>query len=364
MNRILVCIALLLGSVRDPLLAQNDFPDPNFDTKLDAEAFKKEYPSLLDATSFEVKLSKGNILLLIGKKYSQLKLVQRPDLLVRQFWAEYSPVIEKLPEDTDGTSVQYVLNDDDDEPQLRWKKYPQGTPDFTVVDKELVRLKTVQDTLHITMNKADQQAELYLLANDLRDIPLLLDEIREKTTYLLTSMEKRTDPVVLDRSPEVYGRYLGNRQVQLVNFGSDMLIFNPRVGLGYIRGHWMTSLDLGATLYLEKSPIKPTVGYQHQYFFGQNAEGGFKAYQNGFVLAGLSFFKKSEKGTIGRKPVVQTGQLTVGYLVQRRGTYYEPRTWRVTGAIDLTPHLRVAPEVYFNGTFKNLTPGLRLSVGL
>lgn len=363
MNKLLVCIALLLGSAPEPLLAQLGEINYSFDSKLDSDAFKKAYPGLLDATSFEVKLSKGNILLLKSKKYSQLKLVRRPDSLVRQFWAEYSPIIEKLPEGTNGVSVQYTLSDED-EPQLRWKKYPQGTPEFTVVDKELVRLKTVQDTLHITVSKADQRAKIYLLINDLKDIPLLFDEMREKTAYLLESMEKRTDPVILDRSPEVYGRYLGNRQVQLVNFGSDMLIINPRVSLGYIRGHWMTSLDIGATLYLEKSRIKPTVGYQQQYFFGKDAEGNLKTFQNGFVSAGLSFFKKSEKGTIGRKPLVQTGQLTVGYLVHRRGTYYEPNTWRITGAIDLTPYLRIAPEVYFNGTFKNLSPGLRLSVGL
>ena len=360
MNRLLVCIALLLGSVTESLWAQ---PDPTFDTELDSEAFKKEYPGLLDATSFEIRLSKGNILLLKSKKYSQLKLVQRPDSLIRQFWSEYGPIVESLPEDTDGLSVQYLLLDTES-PQLRWKKYPQGTMDFMVLDQELVRLKTVQDTLHITVSKADQRAELYLFANDLSDIPQLFDEMREKTAYLLESMEKRTDPVVLDRSPEVYGRYLGNRQVQLANFGSDMLIFNPRVGLGYIRGHWMTSLDLAATLYIEKSRIKPTVGYQQQYFFGQNAEGSFKAYQNGFVSVGLSFFKKSEKSIIGRKPLVQTGLLTLGYLVQRRGTYYEPHTWRISGGIDLTPNVRIAPEVYFNGAFKNLSPGLRISVGL
>lgn len=364
MNRLLVCIALLLGSVTEPLLAQSAQPDPNFDTKLDAEAFKKQYPGLLDAASFEVKLSKGNVLLLKSKKYSQLKLVQRPDSLVRQFWAEYSAIIEKLPEDADGTSVQYVLNEDD-EAQLRWKKYPQGTSDFMVVDKELVRLKTVQDTLHITVTKADQQAELYLLTNDLKNIPLLFDEMREKTAYLLKSMEKRSEPIILDRTPEVYGRYLGHRQVQLANFGANMLIISPRASLGYIRGHWMTSLDIGLMLYKYKkeSLIKPTVGYQHQYFFGQNAEGNFKAYQNGFVLAGLSFFKKPERGTPDHKPLVPTGDLTVGYLAHRRGTYYGPHTWRISGGIILTPNIRISPEVYFNGAFKNLSPGLRLSVG-
>lgn len=362
MKRLLVCIALLLGSVTEPLLAQNGQSEPKFDAKLDVESFKKKYSGLLDAASFEVKLSKGNVLLLKGKKYSQLKLMQRPDSLVRQFWAEYSPVIEKLPEDTDGVSVQYTLSDEEN-PQLRWKKYPQGTPDFMVVDKELVRLKTVQDTLHITVSKDDQHAELYLLTNDLKDIPLLFDEMREKTAYLLESMEKRSEPLILDRTPEVYGRYVGNRQVQLANFGADMIIISPRVSLGYIRGDWMTSMDIGATLDREKSPIKPTVGYQHQYFFGQNAEGNFKTYQNGFILAGLSFFKKPDKSIIGRKPLVPTGDLTLGYLVHRRGTYYEPNTWRISGGIDLTPNIRVAPEVYFNGAFKNLSPGLRLSVG-
>ncbi len=362
MNRLFICIALLLGSVTEPLLAQHGAINYSFDSRLNSDAFKKTYPGLLDATSFEVKLSKGNVLLLKAKKYSQLKLVQRPDSLVRLFWDEYRPAVVGMPEDTDGLSVYYILHDDED-PQLRWKKYPQSTTDFTVVDKELVRLKTVQDTLRIVVNKNNQAAELVLLANDLSDIPVLFDEMREKTAFLFESMEKRTDPIVLDRSPEVYGRYLGDRQVQLANFGSDMLMISPGASLGYIRGNWMTSLNAGFTFYLEKSKLKPTFGYHHQYFFGRDAEGKTQAFQNGFALAGLAFFKKSDTNIIGRKPVVQTGSLTLGYLVHRRGDYYEPNTWRITGSLNLTPNLKVEPEIYFNGAFKNLSPGVRFTVG-
>ncbi len=362
MNRLFVCIALLLGGVTKPLLAQLGGVNYSFDSRLDSDAFKKEYPGLLGATSFEIKLSKGNVLLLKAKKYSQLKLVQRPDSLVRLFWDDYRTVVDGIPEDTDGLSVHYALNDNE-EPQLRWKKYPQSTTDFTVVDKELVRLKTVQDTLKIVVNKFDREAEMLLLANDLSDIPALFEEMREKTAFLFESMEKRTDPVVLDRSPEVYGRYLGNRQVQLANFGSDMLMISPGASIGYIRGNWMTSLGAGFTFYLEKSKLRPTFGYHHQYFFGHDAEGKMKAFQNGFAMAGLAFFKKSNTNIIGRKPIVQTGSLTLGYLVHRRGDYYEPNTWRITGGLNLTPNVKVEPEVYFNGTFKNLSPGLRFTVG-
>ena len=271
--------------------------------------------------------------------------MQHPDSLVRLFWDDYRSVVEGIPEDTDGLSVHYFLNETE-EPQLRLKKYPLSTNDFTVMDKELVRLKTMQDTLKIIVNRNDREAELFLLVNDLRDIPTLFDEMREKTVFLFESMEKRTDPKVLDRSPEVYGRYLGNRQVQMANFGSDMLIISPGASIGYIRGNWVTSLNAGFTFYLEKSNLKPTFGYHHQYFFGRDTDGKTKAFQNGFAMAGLAFFKKSDSNVIGRRPIVQTGSLTLGYLVHRRGDY--SRTQHLAG------YGRAEPDAQCQGRTRGL----------
>ncbi|HEV7347613.1 hypothetical protein [Telluribacter sp.] len=363
MKKIVLWIALLMGSVTDPLLAQIGEINYAFDSRLDAHAFKRDYPDFLEPTAFEVQLSKGNRLLLMSKKYSGSRLVQRPDSLLRRFWNEYSRFITQLPDDTEGTSVHYVLRDGE-APQLRWKKYPQSTSEFSVMNNELVQVKSVQDTLHISVNKPNnQQADLYLLVNDLRELPQMFDEIREKTGYLIQSLEKKTDPIILERSPEVYGRYLGDRQVQVANFGSDMLIFSPAASLGYIRGNWMTSLNAEVTLFMEKSPLKPRVGYHQQYFFDQSPEGQTRIYQNGFVMAGLSFFEKRGPVRVGNKEVKQTGQLMVGYLVHRTGNYYEPNTWRVSGGINLTPLFKIEPEVYFNGAFKNLSPGVRLTIG-
>ncbi|MBU1823067.1 MAG: hypothetical protein KKG00_16385 [Bacteroidetes bacterium] len=364
MKKIIVWIALLLGSVTDPLLAQkNEMPSSDQPGVLDFDAFKKAYPEFLKPTAFEIQLSKGNRLLLLSKKYSGSRLVQRPDSLVRQFWNEYGRFITQLPDDTEGTSVHYVLRDGE-APQLRWKKYPQSTSEFSVLNNELVQVKSVQDTLHISVNKANnQQADLYLLLNDVRELPQLFDEIREKTAYLIQSLEKKTDPIVLERSPEVYGRYLGDRQVQVTNFGSDMLIIGPSASLGYIRGNWMTSLNAEFAFYFAKSLIQPRFGYHHQYFYSRNSEGKTVLHQNGFVLAGLSFFKKTSKTRIENREVKQTGQLTVGYQVVSNGGYYEPNTWRISGGFNLTPVLKIEPEVYFNGTFKNLSPGVRLTIG-
>ncbi|GAB3167139.1 hypothetical protein [Telluribacter humicola] len=364
MQKLIIWVTLLLGSATTPLLAQLGNVNYAFDSRLDAHAFRDEYPNFLNTASFEVQLSKGNRLLLMSRKYSGTRLVQRPDSLVRQFWNEYGRFIEQMPDDTQGTSVHYIL-EENGAPQLRWKKYPQPASEFSVLNNELVQVKSIQDTLHISVRKDDnRQAELYLLVNDLRNIPMLHEEIREKTAYLIQSLEKKTDPKILERSPEVYGRYLGDRKVQVANFGSDMLIISPSASLGYIRGNWMTSLNGEFTLFMEKSPLKPRIGYQQQYFFNRSPEGQTRIYQNGFVMAGLSFFQKTKDGVrIGNKEVKQTGQLMVGYLVHRTGNYYEPNTWKVSGGLNLTPTLRIEPEVYFNGTFKNLSPGLRFTIG-
>lgn len=360
----MIWIALLLGSVTDPLFAQLGEINYALDAKLNAPAFKKDYPNFLAPASFEIQLSKGNRLLLLSQKYSSSRLVQKPDSLIRLFWNDYSRVIDQLPEDTDGVSVQYLL-EENQEPQLRWKSYPQSTIEYAVMNEELVRVKSVQDTLRITVQKADnRQAEAYLLVNDLKEIPRLFDEIREKTAYLIEHLEKRTAPLVLERSPEVYGRYLGDRNIQLANFGSDMLILSPSASLGYIRGNWMTTLNAEFTLFLEKAYLKPLVGYQQHYFFNRLPEGEVKIHQNGFVLAGLSFFKKSQRTTSENREIKHTGQLTLGYLVHRRGSYYEANTWRLSGGIHLTPFFKIEPEVYFNNAFKNLSPGLRFTIGL
>lgn len=358
-------IALLLGSVTDPLLAQIGDINVSFDSKLDAEKFKKDYPGLITPATLEVQLSKGNVLLLRASTYSAIKRVQRPDSLLRIFWESYGEIIEKQPLTTDGLSVRFEPEADDAE-AVRWEKFPQPRSEFSVLNQELVRIKSVLDTLKIKLRATVNQpeAEMYLLINDLRDLPQLLEETREKTAYLIEQMEKETDPVILDRSPEAYGRYLGDRNVQVANFGSDMLIISPAVSLGYIRGNWMTSLNADFTLYLEKSHLKPRVGYHQQYFFSQ-AEGGKPTFvQNGFISAGLTFFQKTEATLIGRKPIKQSGQLTLGYLVHRRGAVYEPQTWRLSGGFSLSPFVKLEPEVYFNGFFKKLSPGLRISVGL
>ncbi len=364
MKNLIIWIALLLGSVTDPLFAQkNEMSLPNQTSALDFEAFRKAYPGFLKPTAFEIQLSKGNRLLLLSKKYSDSRLVQRPDSLVRQFWNQYGSAVAALPEDTDALAVHYVAGDTV-APPLRWKKYPSETAEFAMLDNELVRVKSVQDTLRITIRSADdREADAYLLVNNLRDLPMLFDEIREKTAYLIKALEKKTDPTVLERSPEVYGRYRGDQRVEVTNFGSDMLIISPSVSLGYIRGNWMTSLNAEFTFYLARSLAQPRFGYHHQYFYSRNPEGKTMLHQNGFVLAGLTFFKQTSKTRIENREVKQTGQLTVGYQVLNNGGFYEPNTWRISAGFNLTPVLKIEPEVYFNKAFKNLSPGVRLTIG-
>ncbi|GAB2765430.1 hypothetical protein GCM10027275_03490 [Rhabdobacter roseus] len=364
MKRIIVWIALLLGSAMDPLLAQRAEINYAFDTRLDREAFQKDYPDFLDAVTLEVKLSKGNVLLLKSQNYRASRLVQRPDSLVGLFWQQYASFLEQVPISGEVLSVVYRL-EEGQPAQIRWKKYPVRAEEFSVVEGEVVQLKTGQDTLRIEVLKTNQQrAELYLLLNDLREVPRLLDELREKTIFLVQALEQELKPKVLERSPEVYGRYLGDRQVRVGNYARDMLIFSPGVSLGYVRGHWHTAYHNEMTLYLDRFRLKTRLGFQHQFFFDRSLEGTLQMFENHFLVAGFSFFEKTRDSPgLGHSGVKQEAQVTVGYLIGRQGTYYEPHTWRVAGGFNLTPFLKVEPELYFHGAFKQLSPGLRLTVG-
>jgi hypothetical protein len=66
----------------------------------------------------------------------------------------------------------------------------------------------------------------------------------------------------------------------------------------------MTSLDAESMFYFAKSTIQPRCGYHHQYFYSRNPlQARIILHQNGFVLAGVSFFKKTGKSFIENREV-------------------------------------------------------------
>ncbi len=363
MKTSILCIALLLGSVSSPLFAQKNASESSDGSNSTVYPFASAYQGLLQPSTLEVRLSKGNVLLLVSRDYRQSRLVQRPDSLVRLFWNEYGEVLEQLPDNADGASVHYVLDREDD-PYVLWRKYPPKVSEYAVLDKELVRVKSVQDTLQVTVRGGDKDAaELFLIVNDLRDLPMLFDEIRIKSAFLRETLEENTKMRKLERAPRVFASYRGDR-----NFRSDIGINRLEVSLytslGYVRGNWATAYSTDLTYQKEGARFGPRLGMTTQQFFGKSDEGKTTVNEQFFLTAGITEFSRSKVDGVKSTSAVQLNHATLGYLLEREGAYYLPNTWRVAIGFNITPRIVAETEWYFNGFLREINYGLRLAVGI
>ena len=363
MKTLIVCVALLLGSVTEPLLAQKNASENSDDSKSAVYPFTSSYKGFLEPTTLEVKLSKGNVLLLVSRDYAQSRLLQRPDSLVRLFWNEYGGVLEKLPDNTEGTSVHYVLDHEDD-PYVLWRKYPPAVAEYAVLGQELVGVKSVQDTLQITVRKAEKQhAEMYLIVNDLRDLPLLFDEIKIKTAHLRRELEARASARKLARSPRIFASYRGDQNFKS-SLGLNRLEISLNMSLGYVRGNWATAYSTAFTYQIDGAQFGPRIGMTTQQFFGKNAEGKTAIHEQIFLTAGATKFSKPKVSDVRGEGIRQTSYVTLGYLLKGNGDYYQPQTWRVGLGFKISPRISAETEWYFNGFLNDTSYGLRVAVGI
>ena len=54
--------------------------------------------------------------------------------------------------------------------------------------------------------------------------------------------------------------------------------------------------------------------------------------------------------------------LSVGYLVDRNTDFFEKNTWKVALRKSINQTISVNPELYFNGSFKNIYPGVQIGI--
>lgn len=139
-------------------------------------------------------------------------------------------------------------------------------------------------------------------------------------------------------------------------------IFQPSIGIGTAGKNFSTILmaDVGLVPGLSRTGLR--LGWHEYFFFETQQDRPFRIIRNSFLSTGILFFKPRD---YTRRPTAASrSSITLGFLINRQGTYFEKNTWRLSGTLSLLPRLRVEPEIYWNGLFKRLYPGIRLAVGL
>lgn len=322
---------------------------------------------LIGFSHIEADLGQRNTLIVGFDRYTQVKSRQNIDSVLRLFVANYQQVEDTTQNQTRATHALFRLGDTDRALALRYT--PQLTNSFRFRDGEdPIQVKTQQDTLQIVWTSAVSQAipddfSFYLFVNNLHDIDQLirsgginqklqqaLESVRQYKHHDLTS-PKMAFNMVQDLANKPTFLHPGLTK-------TPFLSLHPSVGVGLIRNDWVPSLNLDIEFVPSRfRRISYSIGYTSNFFFRESEAG----YYN-FLNLGVAFYRYDKDGrtvAFGR----QVGSFYIGLPVHRSSPYFEERTIRLGGTVYQNKLFKVQPEIYMNGFFKNLYPGLKLVVG-
>lgn len=356
--RLFCLITALLLSIVGIVISQPSSP------RLLEPGAKRKFIGL---SHIEVDLGQRNTLLVGFDRYAQIQAHQNIDSVLRLFGADYQKVEDTTQSPIRAVHALFRLGETDRDLALRYT--PQLITSFRFRDgDEPVMVKTAQDTLQLAWTSSASEAipddfSVYLFVNNLRDIDRLLRSggVNQKIQQALESVRQYkghdlTNPRMafnMLQSPDNKATFLHPGLAK-----SPFLSFHPSIGVGLIRNDWVPSLNIDIEFIPSQfRRISYSIGYTSNFFFRQSEAG----YYN-FLNLGIAFYRYNKDGrtvAFGR----QIGSFYVGLPVHHSSPYFEEKTIRLGGTVYQNGLFKVQPEIYMNGFFKNVYPGLRLVVG-
>ncbi|HLL94290.1 MAG TPA: hypothetical protein VK404_04875 [Spirosoma sp.] len=328
----------------------------------------------------EVELGQRNTLLIGFDRYRQVQARQNVDSVLRLFVNDYRKVADTAQSPTRATHAMFKLNGTDRTLDLRFT--PQATSSFRFrKENPPLDVKTQQDTLHIvwasdfrtvTAGKktvSPDDYSVYLFVNSFADIDDLLKAggINGKVQTALESVRQYKGHDLTNPKMSFDMVQRTNQQAQFIAPGlakAPFLSLQPGIGVGLIRNQWVPSLNLDIQFIPNRQrSVGYGIGYTSHFFFSQAPDNGsFQSFRNDFLSVGVAFYNadKDNKATSFSR---QIASFSVGLLVKRNGSYFDRNTIRLDGTVYQKGLFKVKPELYMNGFFRKVNPGLRLVVG-
>jgi hypothetical protein len=247
------------------------------------------------------------------------------------------------------------------------------------LEGELTQVKVDQDTIRIKyMEDRGSGCFINLLLNNVADIRELPSGAGNQSLKLVKDglAKEYSNPIKNNPRHTYYAVYNletgalvspGKENYHAIRSQSDYLeITVLKPSLGYARGKAIAGFSFGAAVNYSITR-NSTWGSRHslglywepQFTFSGDAQGKMIPNRNDF----LTFrFQETPNKPPGQFELMST--FSVSYLIRRSGTVFEKNTFRL-GLLGLASgRLHLEPELYFNDFFKNVSPGIRLSMKL
>lgn len=309
------------------------------------------------------------------QKVMQLNNVLTIDSVIQKAFADIQLLKDSIFKQENSYRVDYNLYKES--VQIRVTEKIGNEYLFTAKNNGLKKVKEYEDTLRINMseflknkkntNATYNQPFFISLTNLNFSNPTFLkqgmaDSILAAIKAKVNAEKKR------DVGMRMYGVYSSTNNTWptplKVNERPNNLYFEPDAyaALQYVRGSWVPSAAVGFQLikgeYKGKRDVFKLMWEPH-FFFSRDVSNKLISDRNDFITFRYYHHQKE-----GNPFFLETSSFSVGYLVYRKGDWYEKNTFKFSVPGAVYKFISIEPEFFFNDFFRNFSPSLKLNFNI
>lgn len=201
--------------------------------------------------------------------------------------------------------------------------------------------------------------KMILVLDDINKLKLLEKTNLDSLVKALNQQLQESNAIPSASAPKIGYTGLGKQSATPDTAKStDQLVLWASVGVGLVRNEFVPQLAPGLELRIKDKAY--FVHYDMNFFFDRNAEGKYNMHLNSFLDVGIGF-KPWRNGMINSTDADHFRRVSVGYLIQQNGGYFERNTFRLSYSYPILDNkIKVMPQLYFTDNFKTMFPGVSL----
>ena len=329
---------------------------------------------------FAVDLGKGNKMQVELSDIADLDRFKNIDSLLRIFLQDILLLKDSLTDELSSKRIDYVT-DELGRKKIRIQQFKPKGSSYLLQAAELAALKLEQDTVNFIGTKLyTERSTLLRPFSEIRyyRLSFFVNQLSDLNNYLDAGLNEKISAIKKNEK----ARWIRDKEGRWHIKNGDQSIYSNHQPAGHIantgdyitsrwsvdvqnyKNYFVPSVTLGAALVLNNGYIKREIGllWEPNFFFAINAEGKLQTFRNDFVTLTYGQARARKNSATKESPFLPV--FSLGYLVNRKGNYFEKNTFRVgAGQVSLfNGKLKAEPVFYFHDFFKGVTPGLKLSL--
>lgn len=333
--------------------------------------------ALLD--SFHIRLDEGNSLEVELSDLEDMKKVYNMDSVITAVKKNFSSIKDSFSNPMSIKSIRYVT-DESGRTFIRLRKFIPDEKNYMIADNKNTAMKIRQDTVKIIKIIPEERTPFFsrryvvltFYLNDYHQLYQYGNHTLDSALMAIYSAASKVRKEPKDDKKTLTGSYtlsdtLSSKKPDIHFLHEEKPHFYLTLLLGgnlqNVYQSMAPSLTLGILLGLPRSGVNHQLKlvWEPMFLFEKDKNDILKTYRNGWLMIGYQAYAKGKN-----KFLFSQAGFSFSYLVRNRGNIFHKNTFRLgLGGVGMDDNrIFIQPIIYFHDFFRDVTPGLRLSVSL